>query len=73
MNVICETETYRLKSYGNGLAYTLEHKRKPRSLFWQGDDARQFDEDWQSFGNTFPHTPFDRFFAQQFEEYEIIG
>ncbi len=70
MNIIYESETYRLKSYGGGLAYTLEHKKEPRSLFWQGDDASQFNEAWQAFGDRDPHAPFDRFFAQQFEECE---
>ena len=73
MNVICETETYRLKSYGNGLAYALEHKQEPRSLFWQGEDARQFDEEWQAFGERNSETPFDVFFTRMFEEYAIAA
>lgn len=46
---------------------------KSRALFWQGDDARQFDEDWQAFCERNSETPFDVFFARMFEDYAIAA
>jgi len=48
-NLIHDTRHFRLVSYGNGLAYALEHKGTAhKSVLFQGDDANQFREELES-------------------------
>jgi hypothetical protein len=43
--ILFDTETFRLTSYGHGMAYALRHKANEMTLHVQGDDAAQFDND----------------------------
>ena len=43
-----ESERFRLVNFGNGWAYTLINLGNGKSLFFQDDDARQFDSDYES-------------------------
>lgn len=40
--IIHDLPDWRVTSWGNGLAYEIEHKPDGRTLFFQGDDAAQF-------------------------------
>lgn len=40
--IIHSTRRFTCTSYGNGLAYVLEHRSSQKSILFQGDDADQF-------------------------------
>lgn len=44
--IIAQTPTFTLTSWGNGLAYALDHVGQTEGVFVQGDDATQF---WNEF------------------------
>lgn len=46
--IIHDPPEFRVTSWGNGLAYDLEHKPSGRSVFFQGDDAAQFRDELQA-------------------------
>lgn len=62
---VYHSDHFDLVSYGNGSSYALHDNIKQTSMFVQGDDAIDFRDEWQSFANTCPEAPFDRFFAEQ--------
>jgi hypothetical protein len=39
---------FRLRSYGNGTAYSLDHKPAHETVFVQGDDAVRFETDLEA-------------------------
>lgn len=54
--VIAETSEYKLYSYGNGAAYQLVNFAWDAELplFFQGDDATQFREEFESYCESEP-------------------
>lgn len=51
VTVIAETSNFRLTSYGNGIAYALDHLSDPKyaeHVFVQGDDAEAFWEEYEA-------------------------
>ena len=50
--ILIDQDGYKLTSYGNGAAYTLEHDG--RSTFVQDDDATQLREEIEAFETAWP-------------------
>lgn len=49
---------WRVTSYGNGLAYSIERKPSGKSLFFQGDDATQFRNEFDNLTSGIPSLEF---------------
>lgn len=47
-HTIDQTELFKLESSHNGLTYTLTHLPSGESLFFQGDDAWLFEQDYDA-------------------------
>lgn len=47
--IIAEREGFRVTSYGNGAAYLFENIEAKRDIFFQGDDATQFRDEWDAY------------------------
>lgn len=54
--VIAKTPTFTLTSYGNGLAYALDHVGIAEGVFAQGDDATQFRDEFEALERVKPTT-----------------
>lgn len=54
--VIARTPTFTLTSYGNGLAYALDHAGITDGVFLQGDDATQFRDEFEALEKVKPST-----------------
>lgn len=54
--IIAKTPTFTLTSWGNGLAYALDHVGLTEGVFVQGDDATQFWAEFQAFERIKPST-----------------
>lgn len=44
--IIHNLPDWRVTSYGNGLAYEIAHKPSMKTIFFQGDDAAQFRDEF---------------------------
>lgn len=53
--VIVDTQGWEVTSYGNGLAYAV--KGPSVDLFFQGDDADAFKDDWEAIERVHPDMP----------------
>lgn len=65
--VIHDRPEYSVTSHGNGTAYTFTHKPSGRSVFFQGDDAARFREEFNAGDD------FDATFARLWGDYEAIA
>lgn len=45
-NILHDLPEFRVTSFGNGTAYELAHKPSGKTVFFQGDDAEQFREEF---------------------------
>lgn len=68
--VIHDLPQWRVTSYGNGLAYDIEHKPSGRSVFFQGDDADTFREEFDILTCGLPALSFADALQAIFSEYE---
>ena len=56
--IIHDLPEWRVTSWGNGLAYEIEHKPDGRTLFFQGDDAAQFHDEFDGLTSRAPSLDF---------------
>ena len=59
--VIHDHDGWRVTSYGNGAAYLLEDTQNNTSVFFQGDDALQFEGELDEIGLTEAPEVFERY------------
>lgn len=55
---IHDLPAWHVISYGNGLAYSIEHKPSGKSLFFQDDDAAQFRDEFDKLTSGIPSLEF---------------
>jgi len=56
--IIHDLPDWRVTSLGNGLAYEIEYKPDGRTLYFQGDDAAQFRDEFDGLTNRAPSLDF---------------
>ena len=59
-----------LECYGSGIAYALIHCATNSQVWLQGDDATQFESDWESIEATFPHFTREQVARYLWDQYE---
>ena len=57
-HTIHDLPAWRVTSYGNGLAYSIEYKPSGENLFFQGDDAAQFRDEFDKLTSGIPSLEF---------------
>lgn len=72
-NKIFDFPNYCVTSYGNGLAYALEHKKSGRSVLFQGDDADTFMRQVTELTEGTPALDFDDALAVVWNDYEEVS
>lgn len=70
---LADGKRFRLISYGNGLAYSLEDKGTGRSVFLQGDDAAAFRSELETLETAHPDWDTDLILAEAWEPYDAIS
>lgn len=55
--VIAESDAFRLTSYGNGEAHSLERLEDGAAVFVQGDDSTVFREEWERVNYNLDQSP----------------
>lgn len=71
--IIHDLPEWRVTSYGNGLAYEIEHKPDGRTLFFQGDDAVQFRDEFDGLTSKMPALDFSDALRVIWSEYQEIA
>lgn len=56
--IIHDLLEWQVISYGNGLAYEIAHKPSGKTLFFQGDDADIFHEEFEGMTEGYPALDF---------------
>lgn len=56
--IIHDLPEFSLTSYGNGLAYEIERKPAGKTIFFQGDDAAQFRDEFDALTSKMPALDF---------------
>ena len=56
---ICNTENFRVNSIGNGLCYEFIKKSNNHFVFFQGDDAAEFENEKGKAEKAWPNVPTD--------------
>jgi len=73
------TNRFSLVSYGKGTAYALNQKpsndlqHDGLQVFVQGDDALQFESEWESICNVFPNDNLDKNLARLWDIYSEVA
>jgi hypothetical protein len=68
--IIHDLPDWRVTSWGNGLAYEIEHKPSGRDMFFQGEDAEQFRTKFDNLTAGLPCLSFADALQAIFAEYE---
>ena len=68
---IYDLATFRVYSYGNGASYLFQNKTTEMEIMFQGEDACQFENDFNKATNTIPD--FDAAFGIIWEYYEELA
>lgn len=56
--IIHDLPEWRVTSYGNGLAYEIAEKASGKTLYFQGDDAAQFRDEFDGLTGRAPSLDF---------------
>ena len=67
--IIHDLPEWRVTSWGNGLAYSIDHKPSGRDVFFQGDDAEQFRTEFDALTSGLPCLSFADALQAIFAEY----
>lgn len=70
---IRDTETFRVTSYHNGLAFVLAHKGAMRDVLFQGEDALRFEAELDAMETAFPDKSTDAVLASIWSDYEAVS
>jgi hypothetical protein len=68
--IIHDLPDWQVTSYGNGLAYEILRKPDLASLFFQGEDADAFREEFRALTESPPYLSFDDALCIIFQDYE---
>ena len=68
--IIHDLPDWLVASWGNGLSYGIHHKPSGRSVFFQGDDADIFREEFDKLTSGVPSLSFADALQIIFSEYE---
>lgn len=71
--IIHDLPGWRVTSWGNGLAYEIEHKPDGRTLYFQGDDAAQFRDEFDALTSGTPSLDFADALRVIWSEYQEIA
>lgn len=71
--IIHDLPEWRVTSYGNGLAYEIEHKPDGRTLYFQCDDATQFRDEFDGLTNRAPSLDFSDALRVIWNDYSEIA
>jgi hypothetical protein len=71
--IIHDLPEWRVTSWGNGLAYSIEYKPSGRDLFFQGDDADAFREEFDDLTTGTPSLSFADALQAIFAEYKELA
>lgn len=71
--IIHDLLEWRVTSYGNGIAYDLTHKPSGDSVFFQGDDAEQFREEFDGLTEGAPALDFSDALRVIWHDYSEIA
>ena len=61
--------SFQLESWGRGVAYAVTQKESGLSVYLQGDDATQFENDRHEIEQTFPDKTDDEVMAYLWDQY----
>jgi hypothetical protein len=70
--VIHNLPDWQVTSYGNGLAYSVQHKPSGADVFFQGDDAETFRDEFDALTTGTPSLSFADALQVIFSEYEAL-
>jgi hypothetical protein len=68
--IIHDLPDWQVTSYGNGLSYEILHKPDLASLFFQGEDADAFREEFRALTESPPYLSFADALCVIFQDYE---
>lgn len=71
--IIHDLPEWRVTSYGNGLAYEIAEKASGKTLFFQGDDATQFRDEFDGLTSRAPSLDFADALRVIWSEYQEIA
>lgn len=71
--IIVDTDVFSLTSYGSGVGYSFEHKPSKSSVFFQGDAAADFREEWERLEDARPMWNTNRIFHELWSDYACIA
>lgn len=70
-SIIHDLPGWQVTSYGNGLAYAIEHGE--RSLYFQGDDAAQFRDEFDNLTSGIPSLDYAAALQVIWNDYESVS
>lgn len=71
--IIVNTDAFRVDSYGNGTAYRLADKASMHDVFFQGDDASVFRDEWRALETVRPEWSQDQVLGELWAIYESVS
>lgn len=72
-NVLAETETFTVISWGNGTCYAFVNKLKKMDVFFQGDDAAIFRKEWEARETAFPSASQEDILGEIWSNYSEVA
>lgn len=70
--IIHDLPEWHVTSWGNGLAYSIEHKPSGADVFFQGDDAAAFRDEFDALTTGTPSLSFADALAIIFQDHEAL-
>ena len=71
--IIHDLPEFSVTSYGNGLAYEIAEKASGKTLYFQGDDAAQFRDEFDGLTSGTPSLDFSDALRVIWSEYQEIA
>lgn len=70
---IAETPSFRVVSFGNGWGYTFTDTVNRRSVWFQGEGAEVFRDEWEKWEKAHPNKPQEEILGELWSEYEVVS
>lgn len=70
---IHNTPSFRIDSTGNGLSYDFTHKKQNKYVFFQGDDAIEFENELKAYEKAFPDMEYENLLTLLWNDYSDIS
>ena len=68
---IYQSAEWAIDSMGNGHCYLLTNETSGSDVFFQGDDATQFNAEFEEIGDANPHRSYDDICRELFARYNL--